>query len=204
MCTRYWQYRPCQWFTYQVAQAAVTPNAGAIHVNCRTQKWFAGGANVAPNKAAFCCQDARAEPPLLIFYDTANTPVVQTQSTTVSPPAPANGNFDNINTLAAIAVDEQLNYVAYALISHGPNSRGAYAWGVAARQPLSGTATLDVTLNNNDNARVWDLQQIVPPGRLIRIRDDSDTVATGYDDIVRWKTQSDVIRGMGSNSCAAP
>ncbi|GJL85985.1 MAG: hypothetical protein DHS20C02_17600 [Micavibrio sp.] len=88
--------------------------------------------------------------------------------------------------------------IAYALISHGPNEVGAFVnsgvriggVGVGGVPTIGGTH--EILNANNTQLGVWALE-----------RNDANN-ATYFDDIVRFSTQGMILARLGKDSCAVP
>jgi prepilin-type N-terminal cleavage/methylation domain-containing protein len=196
-------------FTYIVAGAAVNPAAAQIHAMCRTDSWVAGG-NRNPDKATFCCQRINnANDSIQVIRDP--DPFVLAQSTQLDPIAPQIAppaiSFDADNVVALTVNDNQVvDYIVYAVISHGANGELSYIWNQPARKPANAVVGAQETENANNDATVTDWWEIVNTvtGEVRRIRNDADNVVDHYDDIVVWSTQRQAMMGMQNNTCSTP
>lgn len=230
--------------TYDVSSSGFLANpllSGGTFAACRTSSWFKGALAINPRKAAFCCTTARYAPTdingiggLIVLRDPANDPnlrVIPTQDSpdTVAPalPAPgtATGSWDLPNVpyttpgpfsgLSGTIMDVNLEYIAYALISHGPNGEMSYVWGQQNRKTRINAGTYEIENADNDNLPVaprnrvivdWQQEMPAPNGgtALRPVRNDLPGDPNNYDDIVLWKTQDQVMSAGGHTSCAMP
>lgn len=194
-------------FTYIVSAVGSTPNNSAVHANCRTNYWINSGLTSRnPIKAAFCCGQVTAlAPQLRILRDlTSMTDAVFTQ-TNPSPGllTPWAADFGNVNTIAPVAPLAQLDYVAYAVISHGPNGERSYLWSSAARKVAVAAGNAELENANGDNVLV-DWRELNPTaGQLVRVRNDLSGTQR-YDDVVAWRTQAQIIRDAQNDTCNLP
>jgi hypothetical protein len=202
--------------TYVAAAAVADVNVAPptnVHDMCRQFAWIFEDPNTGarssrnPAKAGLCCAEARndADQITVIANPATNDFAVPTQArpAPLLPPVPPNyGNVDDYGSLVdpARAVD----YVAYAVISHGANGELSYLWGQPTRrvaQNVPGNAEVE---NADSDSTVVDWQELVgSPPRLERVRNDS-IGPQRYDDIVIWKTQTAIARTSHNDSCNRP
>lgn len=168
-------------FTYAVSNSATsTAPATPVHGSCRTALWIEGGRNKNPLKAIFCCKSA----PQQLIVTGNGTPVTALQSGV--------GGLGNVDALDTTPTNTTLAYMAYVLVSHGVDGRGAITPGTGGRIPLGPGIGAGESENANENATF-------AADRF------SEAGGTGsFNDIVLWRTQQGVIRETGADSCARP
>ncbi len=200
-------------FTYVVSQAANTAQvAPTVHANCRTNAWIDSVSNLNNNpiKARFCCRDARFSLEVSVDMNPLSVGIdspTQTQAAAVSDPLLEPTEFDpNINLVAA-TVPRELGYIAYAVISHGANGEGPFVWGQAARRLLQKPADANEQENRTANDTVMDplaLNAVAFGSKIEATRTAETNFNAGYDDIVLWRTQRQMIASNGMDSCNIP
>lgn len=171
-------------FTYSVSMSARYPEVNQLNDACRSVAWRPAGANINPRKAEFCCTYAPFNPSNLVVDPAilvmAPSDVVATQG----PAAWTGGANDPPSGSVGLTT-----YMAYVLVSHGPNGARSFVWGNALRKT---GAISNVEFENADNTRGF----VTAPF--------STQTADYFDDIVMWRTQEQVVSELGNDSCFTP
>lgn len=195
-------------FTYVASAVGTAPDQNLVHANCRTNYWIdTSSISRNPLKARFCCaQVSVATPQLRVVRDlTAMTDegFTQTNPNTPLQSAPLTSEFGSVNIIASGNLTRQLDYIAYALISHGMNGELSYRWRNAVRKAANAPGAAE-TENANGDALIVDWRAInTVDGKVIRVRNDSAGTQR-YDDMVLWKTQTQIVRESRSDTCNLP
>lgn len=201
-------------FTYKVSgTSSRVRNAGAEYINnwCRTDPVWYNGADIDPEKAAFCCgslpnnninfinQDLQIEGPFGAMPQSMRTPnyggLLAEYSRTIDP-VPTSVNL--IDTFRPTPT-------AYVLISHGRNGIGSYT-DTGLQRPGQFRSNLERfnTLNTTRRVFVQDNVAYNPtaadPGTGVKQRIDRNR----NDDIVSWMSVAQVYAYTGNASCMEP
>lgn len=178
-------------FTYVVDAKATVPEfplaSSTTHATClKSGVWMDGTVNRNPYKAMFCCQQVTSN--LNIEFEDSDgnkTSVITPQGT---------GGFTSAfldSPQPSPPTDQNVAYIAYALISHGANGEEAYIFGKSNRRDeinASDDERENADLNNN-----------------ILIKAKSTASGNDYfDDIILWRTQQRMMTELNSNTCAVP
>lgn len=173
--------------TYKVTQAfAGTPSATEVYEACRTPQWIKGGVNANPAKARFCCARVLKDGGTTVILgsapfsgDAARTIVIHQAS-----------NLADVNVPAASGTvpEPGITSMAFMLVSHGPNGNWASLKGGGQRPVIGG-------VGNEKNNRVG--------GSMIN-NVLYEYTASGFDDIILWRTNTQLMSAFGNNSCARP
>lgn len=193
--------------TYAVSPAFVLSTVEAqtsVHMLCRTRDWFysngrpvaSGTIDAAPinaEKAAFCCAGNVVGSNLSVTDENGNNVLALTRASMVA------GDLAAATTIYATNINTPSTYpsststpsgIAFVLVSHGANERGAYET-VGGTRINAPTAACETENTNND----------------VNFRDcpfnDNTGSATFNDDITVWATQDELFTSQGQ-SCAVP
>ena len=149
---------------------------------------FGGLRNFNPQKARFCC-------PNLPVLETAFGPapaVLNAAGTLIwEDDVPLDPDeYGPANRPGGAALGQNIEAMAFVLISHGMNGSGAYI-STGARLPTGGLSANELE-NTNENG----VYVIAPRTDL--------GVAGYYDDLVLWKTQRELFNMTGHGKCTVP
>lgn len=186
-----------RFFTY-VANPVITggddsPGPNEVHAMCRQFAWLneTQTANLNPQKARLCCPvydlEGGAVRTNFITIDDGLSLFRGSQSTITTDYAP-----DNI---LATTYNENNQIIGFVLISHGKNGLGAYTGNGAAQWPSSGPWQGKIEAENfvHDNAGYY-------AGPISTANDDE----TYFDDILYWRTNSQIVSVFGNDTCGHP
>lgn len=184
-------------FTYVVSEAAnLAQGEGSVHANCRTSFWIQGGQNINPFKARFCCRSAVLNQVLI----DSQLPIGVDLPILTQLPGPTPVGL--LNQPAPQDQNAILDYVAYAVVSHGPNGEETFAWGQAARRlPQQAPPDNREQENSDTDNVILDLIDISPKALGSGLQRQRDAL---HDDIVLWRTQRQMIASNGMDSCNLP
>ncbi len=186
--------------TYKIAPAyARNPeNVIPVHRQCRSDAWIEAGRNLNRRKARFCCSGEDLPQDIVICRGTDGGAAAcdARDRTPLWPRDPVAGGFyadSNIEDSTG-AFSDRTSAPVFVLISHGPDSHGAY------RRDLSGVqedfASIAGTFEeaNADPALriVWDLP--------VNTQDGDNH----FQDFLFWKTQDQLLAHLLGESCAGP
>ncbi|MDB5478111.1 MAG: hypothetical protein JWM96_606 [Alphaproteobacteria bacterium] len=168
-----------------------------VHDQCRTAIWINSQvtANIAVKKSEVCCANraTTTEPDIRIM--SARTGGTSLFSGRKYDGVPPSNSYGSPLTLQSGTPGVDTRFVAFALVSHGPDGDGAFMGRSANRMPSS-IATA-ATTEESGNADTTDLDLVSRPL--------STTENAGYfDDILAWRTNDQLISAFGNDSCARP
>ena len=177
--------------TYEVAPVMAGNRGTNVHEQCRTPAWIDGATNKNPRKALFCCPEAvggfTARP---FVFDK----VAVTRHELFTAPA-----WDDVAGSSRYGASNSIYYgvpatsnqlIAYVLVSHGRNGDSAFIKGGGRRAVTA--AGSEEQLNGYTNQ-----QNVSQP-------QNSLSGATYFDDILLWRTNTQIMSELGNDSCTRP
>ncbi len=162
-----------------------------VHIQCLQSYWLdeAATVNLNPKKALLCCtrKDANNNNDIIVRDAATGTPIFSG----VHSPNPT--DYQNMNTLAATTpTTDSTQFIAFVLISHGQNGRGAYT-GVNTQQ-FAGTGPVSTDETENTDG---DIDFVDRPLAMVQS-------VNYFDDIVLWNTNHQLVSAFGNDSCSRP
>lgn len=163
----------------------------SAHAQCRQSFWMdtAASTNLNRTKALLCCPRFDSTNNNLNVLDSSPSGVTlfTGQQSQIA------AEYGDVNTLWNTTLPTNLTeLIAFVLVSHGPNGRGAYTGNGTQQFAGTGTASPDETENSNGDTRFVDHPLI------------SATNTTYFDDVVYWRTNHQLLNAFGNDSCARP
>ena len=162
-------------------------NSGDVHAMCRRPQWMetSGGANKNSLKARVCCPD----------YHAWDIKVTNLGADVFSSLPRTNSGYDHPNTPISSSITPEVTnqIIAFVLVSHGANGDAALMDPSGIRRIMA-PATAAESLNRN-------------PKTNLNFRDERISRAQNnnyFDDIVVWKTNTQLYSMTGKDSCARP
>lgn len=185
-------------FTYAISSAIRESVVSAANVESKCRQLFPllptwiylenlfNYINANSMKARLCCQRVQDGNAIQVRKSAAGGSVTTTQGA-----GGASGIFA-LPILPALLPSSasNLNYFAYAVISHGRKGRGAYAWGRAARLDSSAAGP--------------DEQENADQDAIYVARAPDTTPGSSFDNIVLWRTQEQMMAETGQTTCNKP
>ncbi len=171
--------------------------ADDIHAQCRTQAWIDQddnnpinpNRNLNPRNAFLCCVRFDLAANNLQVLDAPGGNNLFTGQHSVTP-----GDYEDILSVTPVAGTPNSNnqLIAFVLVSHGANGRGAYN-GLGDASFLASNGPTSTMEDSNISRTTVFVEQ-----------DLTGTAANYFDDIVLWRTNHQLVSAFGNANCSRP